>query len=124
MADHQNLHTGEKPHVCKICGFAAAAYTRLKVSTCLPIGRILVWFSSVFRNVLIRIRIHGSLPFLRLRCPHCFKILIVTTPRARDWTVETAVLRIRDFLVRIRIRGSVPQTMIFGSGSGSCSSRQ
>jgi hypothetical protein len=33
MADHQNLHTGEKPHVCKICGFAAAAYTRLKVST-------------------------------------------------------------------------------------------
>jgi hypothetical protein len=65
MADHQNLHTGEKPHVCKICGFAAAAYTRLKVSTgTYSITRILVWFSSVFRihDVLILIRIHGSLP--------------------------------------------------------------
>jgi hypothetical protein len=33
-----------------------------------------------------------------------------------------SVFRIRDILVRIRIRGSVPRT--FGSGSGSCSFRQ
>jgi hypothetical protein len=38
--------------------------------------------------------------------------------------VFTAVFRIRDNLVRIRILGSVPLTNGSGSGSGSCSFRQ
>jgi hypothetical protein len=37
-----------------------------------------------------------------------------------DPDLNFAVLRIRDILVRIRIRGSVPRTNGSGSGFGSC----
>jgi hypothetical protein len=38
--------------------------------------------------------------------------------------LSAALRRIRDILVRIRIRGSVPLTNGYGSGSGSCYFRQ
>jgi hypothetical protein len=45
----------------------------------------------------------------------------LTTPAGSTETHnESAVLRIYDILVRIRIRGSMPLTNGYGSGSGSC----
>jgi hypothetical protein len=50
---------------------------------------------------------------------NCSNYSLITCKRVHTWTVLVAVLRIRDILVQIRIRGSIPLTNGFGSGSDS-----